>query len=78
MLRTFPSKVHVSFQVGLSQFMNVTADDFRVVVDYNDLMENQSEKCQPILVHSPSNVNHVRVNPKEIDYIIEQKAYFND
>ena len=78
LLRTFPSKVHVSFQVGLSQFMNVTADDFRVVVDYNDLMENQSEKCQPILVHSPSNVNHVRVNPKEIDYIIEQKAYFND
>ena len=78
LLRTFPSKVQVSFQIGLSQFMNVTADDFRVVVDYNDLIENQSEKCQPILVHSPSNVNHVRVSPKEIDYIIEQKVFFND
>ncbi len=78
LLRTFPSKVQVSFQIGLSQFMNVTADDFRVVVDYKDLIENQSEKCQPILVHSPSNVNHVRVSPKEIDYIIEQKVFFND
>jgi hypothetical protein len=78
LLRTFPSKVQVSFQIGLSQFMNVTANDFRVVVDYKDLIENQAEKCQPILVHMPSNVNHVRVSPKEIDYIIEQKVFFND
>ena len=77
-LRTFPSKVHVTFQVGLSLFKTVTADDFEVVVDYNDLREEKSEKCQPKLVRSPSNVHHMRVSPQAIDYIIEQKVLFND
>lgn len=77
-LRTFPSKVHVTFQIGLTQFKNVTADDFVVVVDYKKLQESKGDKCKPILVQSPSIVNHVRVNPQEIEYIIEQKITFND
>jgi hypothetical protein len=77
-LRTFPSKVRVTFQVGLSQFKNVTSQDFEVVVDYQTLREEKGEKCRPVLVKSPSNVNHVRISPLEIDYIIEQKVIFND
>ena len=77
-LRTFPSKVHVTFQIGLSQFKSVTSEDFEVVVDYLQLREEKGEKCRPILVKSPSNVNHVRISPLEIDYIIEQKVIFND
>lgn len=78
MLRTFPSKVHVTFQIGLSQFKSVSSEDFVVVVDYKDLKENRNEKCRPVLVQSPANVNHVRMSPQEIDYIIEQKVFFND
>lgn len=77
-LRTFPAKVQVTFQIGLSQFKNVTADDFVVVVDYKKLHENTGDKCKPILVQSPSIVNHVRLSPQEIEYIIEQKITFND
>lgn len=72
-LRTFPSKVHLTFQVGLSQFQHVKADNFVVVVDYNQLQKNESEKCPLVLMQSPSNVRHVRLNPQEIDYLIEQK-----
>lgn len=77
-LRTFPSKVHVTFQIGLSQFENVVSEDFEVVVDYQKLQEERGDKCRPILVKSPSNVNHARISPLEIDYIIEQKVIFND
>ena len=77
-LRTFPSKVQVTFQIGLSQFKTVTADDFEVVVDYKELRDNKSEKCVPLLTKFPKNIKHIRVNPKEIDYIIEQKVIFND
>ena len=77
-LRTFPAKVQVTFQIGLSQFKNVTADDFVVVVDYKKLHESTGDKCKPILVQSPSIVNHVRLSPQEIEYIIEQKITFND
>jgi len=78
LLRTFPSKVQVTFQVGLRQFKSVTADDFGVVVDYEKLREEKGEKCHPVLTKFPSNVNHIRVSPQEIDYIIEQKIMFND
>lgn len=77
-LRTFPSKVHVTFQVGLSQFKSVTADDFVVVVDYDQLHKNKGDKCTLVLMQSPANVHHIRLNPQEIDYLIEQKLTFND
>ena len=77
-LRTFPSKVQVTFQIGLRQFKSVTAEDFSVVVDYQTLLEEKGEKCKPVLVKSPANVSLIRVSPLEIDYIIEQKIVFND
>ena len=77
-LRTFPSKVQVNFQVGLREFKSVTADDFSVVVDYQTLETEKSDKCKPVLMQSPANVNYARISPKEIDYIIEQKILFND
>ena len=77
-LRTFPSKVNVTFQIGLSRFKEITADDFMVVVDYKDFKENETEKCTPVLVKHPHNVNHIRISPKEIDYILEQQIEFND
>ena len=78
LLRTFPSKVQVSFQVGLREFKSVTADDFMVVVDYNELRESKDEKCKLVLMKAPSNVNYAQVSLQEIDYIIEQKVVFND
>ena len=77
-LRTFPSKVQVTFQVGLSQFKYVTEENFKVVVDYNTLEGNGNEKCKLHLLEIPANVIHTRINPKEIDYIIEQKVYSYD
>ena len=70
-LRTFPSKVQVTFQVGLSHFKEITADHFRVEVPYKDLQEGMSEKCNPVLHVFSSQVNHVRMSPQEVDYIIE-------
>ena len=77
-LRTFPLKVQVTFQVGLRQFKHVTEEDFKLVVDYNTLYGNGNEKCRLHLLESPVSVTHVRISPKEIDYIIEQKVYSYD
>lgn len=73
-LRTFPSKVQVSFQIGLSKFMEIGPEDFLVVADYNELMETKSDKCRLEFRKVPQGVNHIRMNPKEADYIIEQKV----
>lgn len=77
-LRTFPSKVQVTFQVGLSRFKQVTADDFFVGVTYEELLQNRQPKCNVTLKVQPSYVNHVRLNPQEVDYLIEQRTSTHD
>lgn len=77
-LRTFPSKVKVSCQVGISRFKEVTADDFAVEVEYQSLSEHMDEKCKPTLTVLSPYVNHAHMNPKEIEYIIEQQTNLYD
>lgn len=77
-LRTFPSKVQISFQVGLSRFKDVTADDFAIEVEYQDLEDDSDDKCKPTLTVLSPYVHHVRMTPKEIDYIIEKKSILHD
>ena len=77
-LRTFPSKVQVTFQVGLSHFKSITSEVFFIGVTYESLLNNKGEKCPVNLKSIPRYVNHVRLNPKEVDYLIEQRIKFND
>ncbi len=77
-LRTFPPKVQVTFQVGLSRFKEMTAEDFVVGVDFKELGKNGAEHCKPVLLKSPEGINHIRMNPGTLDYIIEQQVNFND
>ena len=72
-LRTFPSKVKVSFQVGLSRFKEFNAEDFEVGVKYSDLLKEKKDKCKLILLKKPHAITHARIIPAEIDYIIEQR-----
>ena len=72
-LRTFPSKVKVSFIVGASMFRTINADMFSVVVDYNELMEQPSDKCNIYLKSSPQSVRNASLQINQVDYLIEQQ-----
>lgn len=71
MLRTFPSKVSITFQVGASMYRRITADNFVLVVNYADLINNKQNKCKLQLKSLPQGVSHVRISPSEVDYVIE-------
>ncbi len=71
MLRTFPSKVNVTFQIGAENYRHITADDFTLVVNYEDLIGDTSGRCRLELHSLPQGVSHVRIVPQEIDYLIE-------
>ena len=68
-LRTFPSKVQVTVQVGLKNFKSVTEKDFLVA----DVIGNKSEKLPLTIKKYPDVVSHVRVTPSSVDYLIEQQ-----
>lgn len=72
LLKTFPSKVNVTFQVGLSRFKNITADDFSIEVSYEELKYNRSDKCKLRLKTLPVGATHIRISPEKVDYLIEQ------
>ena len=71
-LRTFPSKVKVTFQIGLGHFKNIDADDFRINVSYVELLKLGSEKYTVKLSNTPKGVKQLRLNPAKVDFLIEQ------
>ena len=53
-LRTFPSKVQVTFQVGLSHFKSITSEDFFIGVTYESLLNNKGgEVSGQSQIHPP-------------------------
>lgn len=73
-LKTFPSKVNVTFQVGMQLFKSITAENFTVGVSYETLQSDPSkDHCELHLMESPADVSHIRLSPTNVEYLIEQK-----
>lgn len=72
-LRTFPSRVTVTFTVGASLFRSITPDKFKVVADYNELVASPSDKCNIYLRETPHGAWNARINVNQVDYLIEEQ-----
>ena len=73
-LRTFPSKVKIIFQVGMSMYRKITADDFTLVVNYADLLKETDGNVHLSLKSIPVGVSHVRIVPNDVDFLIEDNV----
>lgn len=71
-LRTFPSKVQITFQVGLKQFRSIKASDFIINISYEELLKLGSDKYTVKLKSFPSGINQIRIVPEQVDFLIEQ------
>lgn len=72
-LRTFPAKVTVRFVTGVSQLRSLRPDDFTVIVDYREIAEHPSEKCNVYLKTVPHGVSRATLDVKQVDYLIEEE-----
>ena len=72
-LRSFPQRVTVNFIVGASMFRSISSDQFAVVVDYNELIEHPSDKCNIYLRQCPQGVRNARLQMTQVDYLIEEQ-----
>lgn len=73
-LRTFPSKVKVTFQVGLNRFKLIHPDNFVLEVPYEELINSNTDKYKVKIKSVPYGVSHVRITPAEVDFLIEQTS----
>ncbi len=71
-LRTFPARVSVTFQVGMGRYRSVSSEDFVLVVRYEEIVDRKSKRCKLAFKSLPDGVQHVRINPDEVDYVIEE------
>lgn len=72
-LRTFPSKVSVSFVAGATLIRKLRPEDFVVVADYRDIEQNPSDKCKLYLRKVPHGVSRAVLIQKQVDYLIESE-----
>ena len=71
-LRAFPSKVQITFQVGLKRFRSIKASDFVISVSYEELLKLGSDKYTVKLKSAPRGINQIRIVPEQVDFLIEQ------
>ena len=70
-LRTFPAKVKVTFQVGMSQYKKVTDESFVIVINYADLIGRKAPSIPLSLKSTPYGVYRPRLTPDHVDFILE-------
>ena len=71
-LKTFPNEVTVSFLVGLSKYNEVTPEMFKVVADFETILENRNNVLKVRITTMPDFVKSVKFAPRNIEYIIEK------
>ncbi|MCY2687726.1 YbbR-like domain-containing protein [Salinimicrobium sp. TH3] len=67
----FPKEVVLFYQVNLKDFSKVTASDFRVVVDFDDI-RGQQDFLIPEVIQKPEFTSNIRLNEKRIQFIIKK------
>lgn len=73
-LKTFPSKARVTFRISLEDYNKVTEKDFELRVHYAQIKDNPTGKITLKLEASPSNISNIKIEPNEVDYLLEMNA----
>lgn len=73
-LRTFPAKAKVTFRIGSARFNLIGPESFVLATTYEELLQNTSSKYHLHLKSLPPGVSNVRIQPQDVDYLIENVA----
>lgn len=69
-IKLFPSEISVTFLVGLSEFENITASDFKIFVDYNSI-KSDGKNLEISIDSEPKYIQMIRILPETVEYLIE-------
>ena len=72
-LRTFPAKAKIHFVAGANRIRTLHPDDFTVVADYREIMQQPSDKCNIYLHVVPHGISRATLDVQKVDYLIEEE-----
>lgn len=68
-VKLLPKTVQVSLEVAVDSFGTITADDFKIVCDFEDKIEAETILI-PKIVQQPDAVFNISIQPRKIEYLI--------
>jgi hypothetical protein len=71
MMRIFPLNTNITFLVSATLYDEITANNFLLVVDYNDI-KTDTKRCKIHLRQKPNNIHNLRMVPEYVEYLIEK------
>lgn len=72
-IKFFPSYVKIPFFVGLKRYSDITAEDFKVVVNYDDIKDFKDASVSVRVTESPDYVQTKLPVPSEVEFVLERK-----
>lgn len=73
-VKFFPSKVKLSFFVGVSKSDSVAEKNFSVVVDYEDLKVSSKSSIPVRIAARPEYVGSLSISPSNVEFIFEHRS----
>ncbi len=71
--KAFPNTVKVTFNVGLSKFETISATNFDIVADLENVeVGNQNSKIKLTLRNSPVEVQNITFSPRFVEFLLEK------
>lgn len=70
-LKTFPDKVDLVFQVPFEDYDKISADMFRVIADYSRI-DSRTNSIPAEVVRQPLVIRNLRVEPARVEYLIRK------
>ncbi|HRH03821.1 MAG TPA: hypothetical protein PLI68_10490 [Bacteroidia bacterium] len=71
-LKTFPSRVKITYLVGLSNYQKVSADQFSLLA-YYDAKDEEASSLKLKLVKFPEIVRQVKIETENVEFILKKK-----
>lgn len=70
-IKLFPGKITVKYEVALSRYQKINTKDFVFEVNYDET--KKSSKLSILHSRSPEYIENISFSPQQVDYIIEKK-----
>ncbi|MCX6312900.1 MAG: hypothetical protein NT084_14850 [Bacteroidetes bacterium] len=70
-LKTFPDKVDVIFQVPIQDYATITSDMFRIVADYSKV-DPKGNTIEVEFLRQPLNVQNLKTEPQRVEFLIRK------
>ena len=56
----------------MSVIGNIRVSDFRLIADYNQILNGQTQKLELFIQKKPSSVKQIILEPNEVNYLIRK------